>query len=253
MQLPARRSALLVPLGAGAHARQRLCFALDYASLDEAMTAAGALAPHVGKLKVGLELFVAEGPRAVREPAALGCEVFLDLKLHDIPETVARAVSAARASGATYLTVHAGGGPAMLAAAARRAEREGGPTLLAVTVLTSLDHHDLASVGVEASPREHALRLATVARDAGIPGLVCSAAEVAALRALVGPSPLLVTPGIRPAGAATGDQKRVATPAEALRAGASWLVVGRPLRDAPDPVAAAVALLAEVRDATTAS
>ncbi|MCC6217754.1 MAG: orotidine-5'-phosphate decarboxylase [Polyangiaceae bacterium] len=233
-------------LGTHGAARERLCFALDYASLDDALIGARAVAPYVGKLKVGLELFSAAGPEAVRQAAALGCELFLDLKLHDIPETVERAVAATRASGAAYLTVHASGGPAMLAAAARRAEREGGPTLLAVTVLTSLDAADLAATGVPATPADQVRRLARVAREAGIPGLVCSAAEVAGLRALLGPEVQLVTPGIRPAAAPTADQKRVATPSEALRAGASWLVVGRPLRDAPDPAAAAQALLAEV-------
>ena len=201
---------------------------------------------------MGLELFVAEGPAAVTLGRKLGNQVFLDLKLHDIPETVERAVASAAAVGARYLTIHGSGGPRMLEAAARRAERENtGLVLLAVTVLTSLDESDLAATGVSGSTAEQALRLARLAQKSGVNGLVCSVAEVARLRAELGPSAVLVTPGIRPAGAARGDdQKRVGTPADAIRSGSSLLVVGRPIRDAADPAAAARAVLSVIAEAS---
>ena len=227
--------------------RDRLAFALDYPTLAEARAGAARVAPVVGVLKVGLELFVAEGPAAVRLGTELGNQVFLDLKLHDIPETVERAVATAGQLGATYLTLHAQGGPRMLEAAASRALKEGaGLKLLAVTVLTSLDASDLAAVGVAGAPAEQVLRLGKLARSVGVHGLVCSTAEVAALRAALGAEAILVTPGIRPLGAAVGDQKRVGTPASALRDGSSLLVVGRPIRDAADPAAAAAAILDEM-------
>lgn len=230
--------------------RERLAFALDYPTLAEASAAGLLVSSEVGVLKIGLELFVAHGPEAVRILSGLRCQVFLDLKLHDIPETVERAVATAGQLGAGYLTLHAAGGPRMLEAAAQRAEREGtGLKLLAVTVLTSLDASDLQATGVSASPTDHVLRLGKLARGAGIHGLVCSTAEVGALRAALGPDAILVTPGIRPAGAAVGDQKRVGTPASALKDGSSLLVVGRPIRDAADPVAAARAILAEMSGA----
>ena len=230
--------------------RDRLAFALDYPTLAEAEAGAARVAEVVGVLKVGLELFVAEGPAAAKLGQKLGIQVFLDLKLHDIPETVERAVATAGQLGASLLTLHAAGGPRMLEAAAKRAEREGaGLKLLAVTVLTSLDAADLQATGVAASPAEHVLRLGKLARASGIHGLVCSTAEVGALRSALGPEPILVTPGIRPAGAAVGDQKRVGTPASALRDGSSLLVVGRPIRDAADPVAAARSILTEMSGA----
>lgn len=234
--------------------RDRLAFALDYPTLAEAEAGAARVTEVVGVLKVGLELFVAEGPAAVRLGAKLGNKVFLDLKLHDIPETVERAVATAGQLGATYLTVHAAGGPRMLEAAAKRAEKEAaGLKLLAVTVLTSLDAGDLQATGVSATPAEHVLQLGRLARAAGIHGLVCSTAEVAALRRALGPDAILCTPGIRPVGAAAGDQKRVGTPASALRDGSSLLVVGRPIRDAADPVAAARAILKEMSEALAAT
>lgn len=230
--------------------RDRLAFALDYPTLAEAEAGAARVAEVVGVLKVGLELFVAEGPAAAKLGRKLGIQVFLDLKLHDIPETVERAVATAGQLGASLLTLHAAGGPRMLEAAAKRAEREGtGLKLLAVTVLTSLDATDLQATGVMATPAEHVLKLGKLARASGIHGLVCSTAEVAALRSALGPDAILVTPGIRPAGAAVGDQKRVGTPASALRDGSSLLVVGRPIRDAADPVAAARSILAEMSGA----
>lgn len=215
----------------------RLCAALDLPSLAAAEPFARAVAPHVGMLKVGLELFVAEGPPAVRAVAALGRPVFLDLKLHDIPNTVEGAARSAAASGAALLTVHAAGGAEMVRAAVRGAGP--GVRVLAVTVLTSLDAPALEGIGLEGPPEAAVVRLARLAVGAGAGGLVCSPHEVAAVRAAVGPGPLLVVPGVRPAGAARGDQSRVATPAEAVRAGADVIVLGRPLRDAADPAAAA--------------
>jgi len=224
--------------------QERICAALDFGSWPEAEPFARAVAPAVGMLKVGLELFAAEGPRAVGAAAALGRPVFLDLKLHDIPNTVEGAARSAAASGASLLTVHASGGSRMVEAAVRGAG--GKLRILAVTVLTSLDGPQLARIGLAGPVERAVVRLARLAVEAGAGGLVCSPLEVAAVRAAVGPGPLLVVPGVRPAGAAHGDQQRVATPAEALRAGADVLVVGRPLRDAADPAAAARALAAEI-------
>ena len=232
-------------------ARDKLAFALDFPSLSEAREGAARVTDAVGVLKVGLELFVSEGPRAVELGRQLGCEIFLDLKLHDIPETVERAVASAAALGVRYLTLHAAGGPKMLAAAARRAERENtGLKLLAITVLTSLDASDLLATGVSSAPAEHALRLARLAHDQGVAGMVCSALEVGALRDALGPAPILVTPGIRPQANGADDQKRTGTPAAAIRAGASLLVVGRPIRDAADPAAAARAISDEIQRAS---
>jgi orotidine-5'-phosphate decarboxylase len=216
---------------------ERICVALDFPSWREAEPFARTVAPGVGLLKVGLELFAAEGPQAVRAAASLGRPVFLDLKLHDIPNTVEGAARSAAASGASLLTVHASGGPAMVAAAVKGAG--GRLRVLAVTVLTSLDAAALRAIGLEGPAEAAVVRLARLAVDAGAGGLVCSPHEVRAVRAAVGPGPLLVVPGVRPAGAAKGDQARVATPAEAVAAGADVIVVGRPLRDAADPVAAA--------------
>jgi orotidine-5'-phosphate decarboxylase len=220
-----------------------ICFALDYASAAEAESAAARVRDAVGMVKVGLELFVAEGPKAV---AAIGaaCErpVFLDLKLHDIPETVERAVARAAALGAKVLTVHAGGGPVMLARAAKRAQAEGnGLVIAAVTVLTSLDDADLAAMGTQGTVATHALRLARMAWEQGVRAFVCSPHEVKAMRAALGRDATLITPGVR-ATDAGDDQKRVATAAQAMGDGADWLVVGRPIRDARDPLAAATAL-----------
>jgi orotidine-5'-phosphate decarboxylase len=220
--------------------QNRICAALDFASWREAEPFAHAIAPHVGLLKVGLELFTAEGPAAVRAAAALGKPVFLDLKLHDIPNTVEGAARSAASTGAALLTVHASGGPEMVRAAVRGAG--GKVRVLAVTVLTSLDADALERIGLTGPPESAVVRLARLAVDAGAGGLVCSPHEVAAVRAAVGPGPLLVVPGVRPAGAALGDQARVATPEAAVRAGADVIVLGRPLRDADDPAATALAL-----------
>ncbi|MBX3181837.1 MAG: orotidine-5'-phosphate decarboxylase [Polyangiaceae bacterium] len=234
-------------------ARDHLAFPLDYPTLESARRGAEQVRGEMGVLKVGLELFTAVGPEAVRLGEALGMAVFLDLKLHDIPATVESAVSSAAGLGVRYLTLHASGGPRMLEAAQEAAARAGtGLTLLAVTVLTSLDERDLGAVGVSRAPGAQALALAELALSAGIGGLVCSPAELAPLRERHGDAPALVTPGIRPAGAERGDQKRVGTPHEAILAGSSLLVVGRPVRQAPDPRAAAAALRAEVAEALSA-
>ena len=222
--------------------RDRLCAALDFPAWSAAEPFARAVAPEVGMLKVGLELFAAEGPAAVRAAAALGRPVFLDLKLHDIPNTVEGAARSAASCGAALLTVHASGGADMIRAAVRGAGT--GVRVLAVTVLTSLDAAALDAIGLAGPPQDAVVRLARLAVAAGAAGLVCSPLEVAAVRAAVGAAPLLVVPGVRPAGAARGDQARVASPADAVRAGADVLVVGRPLREGGDPAAAARAIAA---------
>lgn len=225
----------------------RLIVALDFPEAAPALDLADRLDGHCRWFKVGLELYLAEGNAILHELRRRGFSVFLDLKLHDIPNTVARAVRSVAETGAELLTVHAAGGPAMLAAAAEAADTVAhGPRLLAVTVLTSMDRAQLAATGIASSPADQVLRLAEMAASAGISGFVASAEEVAALRRKL-PSAILVIPGIRPAGAATGDQKRTATPAAALSAGADYLVVGRPITQAPDPAAAALAILEEMQ------
>lgn len=232
--------------------KDRLAFALDYPNLEEARQGAERVMDSVGVLKVGLELFIKEGAAAVRMAQSLRCAVFLDLKLHDIEKTVERAVGTASALGAKYLTIHTSGGPKMMEAAARRAEKEGaGLCVLGVTVLTSLDRDDLRAIGLDVNPADQAERLARLANACGLGGLVCSSAEVERLRASVGPAMTLVTPGIRPAGTDHGDQKRVGTPGDAIRSGADILVVGRPIRDSENPTAAAESLLSAIREATS--
>ena len=218
--------------------------ALDTAERETFERWAAFFGPRVGVLKVGLEAFVRFGPGAVEAARRAGGRVFLDLKLHDIPNTVAGAVASARELGADFLTVHAGGGPAMLEAAVRAAGGRLG--VLAVTVLTHLDAAELARLDLPGTAAERALAWARLAREAGCAGVVCSPRELAALRPVLPRPFLLVTPGIRPAGAEAGDQKRTATPAAALAAGADLLVVGRPLTGAPDPDAALAALAAEL-------
>jgi orotidine-5'-phosphate decarboxylase len=235
-------------------AKERLIYPLDVASLAEARDQVALLAGEVGVFKVGLELFTTSGPEAVRLVHDAGARCFLDLKLHDIGETVARSVAAAVALRVRFLTVHAVNGARALTRAAQAAA--GSDTqLLAVTVLTSLEDADLAEIGLSGPTGDAVTRLAGVAFGAGVPGLVCSPRECASLRAALGPAgrgPVLVVPGVRPAGAATNDQRRVATPADAIRAGADYLVVGRPIRDAADPRGAARAIVAEIADATSA-
>ncbi|UWZ82493.1 orotidine-5'-phosphate decarboxylase [Occallatibacter riparius] len=228
-------------------ARQRLIVALDVPDARAASVLVDRLDDTCTWFKVGLELFVAAGPAVLEPILRRGYSVFLDLKLHDIPNTVAAAVRSAASLGAKMLTVHAGGGPVMLTAAQEAASAfTNGPQLLAVTVLTSMDEMQLKAVGAERSPAEQVALLARMGMDSGICGFVCSPQEVGALRSMTGPEGTLVIPGIRPAGGAVGDQKRIATPADALRSGASYLVVGRPITQAPDPAAAAEAILAEM-------
>jgi orotidine-5'-phosphate decarboxylase len=231
-------------------ARQRLIVALDVPSATASAELINKLEGTCQWFKVGLELFTAAGPAVLEPLVARGHSVFLDLKFHDIPNTVAGAVRSAAGLGARMINVHAAGGPAMLAAA--KAALEGitnPPGLLAVTVLTSMDAAQLESTGVARSPAQQVELLAKMCFAAGIRGFVCSPQEVAALRALTGPEGVLVIPGIRPAGSDTNDQKRLATPAEALRAGASYLVIGRPITQAPDPAKAAEGVLAEMAEA----
>ncbi len=225
-----------------------LIVALDVPSINEARDALRKLPPEARWIKVGLELYTAEGPAIVREIRAGGRLVFLDLKLHDIPNTVARAVRAACELGAQMLTLHASGGRAMIRAAADALRAEGDPKLrlVAVTMLTSLGPDDMADLGISRALPEQAAALGRLALDCGAHGVVCSAREAAAMRASLGPHAIVVTPGIRPAGENSEDQKRVATPAMAVRSGATHLVVGRPILNAPDPAAATRAILAEM-------
>jgi orotidine-5'-phosphate decarboxylase len=220
----------------------RIVVALDVPSLDEAEALAGKLAGAVGWFKVGLELFAAHGPAAVEAIRAHG-PVFLDLKLHDIPTTVERAAARVADLGVGLLTVHASGGPAMVQAAIRGLGRGG--EVLAVTVLTSMSDEDLAAIGAPAAATQ-VPALARLAVGVGAPGLVCAPPDLVAVRETVGPDVRLVTPGVRPGGAAADDQARVATPATAVADGADLLVIGRPITRADDPVAAAEAIAAEL-------
>jgi orotidine-5'-phosphate decarboxylase len=230
----------------------RVIVALDFADTAPALALAARLDPTTCALKVGKELFTSADAGLVRELVRRGFRVFLDLKFHDIPNTVALACVAATRLGVWMLNVHASGGPAMMAAAREavvRTAAEAGvprPLLIAVTVLTSLTASDLASIGVDATPEQQVLRLARLAQSQGLDGVVCSAQEAYALRQAIGPAFKLVTPGIRPAGAAVQDQARVMTPRDALAAGAHYLVIGRPITAAPDPVAALDAINASI-------
>lgn len=224
--------------------------ALDFPAAKDALEFVDKLGSKCIWYKVGLELFVAAGPEFVRTLVDRGCSIFLDLKFNDIPNTAAGAARSGAALGVRMMTLHASGGPAMLAAARNAVEViENPPQLLAVTVLTSMDQAQVAAVGVERTPAAQVELLGRMGLDAGISGFVCSPQEVATLRAMAGPEAVLVIPGIRPAGGVVGDQKRVATPADALRNGASYLVVGRPITQAADPVAAAEAILEEMAEA----
>ena len=217
--------------------------AIDTTDLEYARALAALLKPHVGGVKLGLEFFSAHGPKSVRMFADLGLPIFLDLKFHDIPNTVAGAVRAAAGLGVDILNVHAAGGPAMLKAAVEAARGVNPKTkVIAVTVLTSLADSDLEAVGQRVPAVEQVARLARLAGDCGLDGVVCSAHEIAVLRAALGPEFLLVVPGIRPKGADLGDQQRVMGPQEARAAGASILVIGRPITAAPDPAQAARAI-----------
>jgi orotidine-5'-phosphate decarboxylase len=230
--------------------RERLIVALDVPSVDAAMDLVDQLQGTCRWFKVGMELYYAAGNSVVNRLLDRGFEVFLDLKLHDIPNTVAGGVRSVACSGASLLTIHAAGGEQMMRAAAQTATLPNAPELLAVTVLTSMDASELSAVGVADAPSAQVLRLARLAKISGINGLVCSPEEVAAVREAMGPSARLVVPGIRPAGlGASDDQRRIATPAETIIRGASMLVVGRPITQAADPAGAATAILNEIRAA----
>lgn len=223
---------------------ERIIVALDLPTAEAALALVSRLGPHAGFFKIGLQLYTAAGPEIVRALRERGGRIFLDLKLHDIPNTVGRAVESAASFGVEMLTLHLGGGGAMI-----RAAVEAGPAkllLLGVTVLTSSDEATLRETGVSSPLQEQVLRLARLGIENGVGGVVASPLEAAALRAAHGPTLKIVTPGIRPAGAAANDQKRVLSPAEALAAGADFLVVGRPITAAADPRAALEQIVADV-------
>ena len=231
------------------NAKESLCVALDSSDLGWIRSAATALADHVGWLKIGLEAFSAHGPDLVEELTGFGPRIFLDLKLHDIPATVGRAAANCAACGASMLTVHASGGRRMLEAAmegARHGAKKIPPEIVAVTVLTSLDSTSLSELEIDRSPADLVGAWAGLAAKSGLDGVVASAHEAAALRREFGKDFLLVTPGIRPASSATDDQRRVVTPAEAIRAGADVVVVGRPITGADDLVEAAKNIVEEM-------
>ena len=239
-------------LNSAAEARQRLILALDFPSAAQSLGFLDRLDGRAAWVKVGLELYLASGPGIIETLTQRGLNVFLDLKLHDIPNTVAGAVRSVSSTGAALLTVHASGGPAMLSAAAEAASATpGAPRLLAVTVLTSMDEAQLRATGVASTATAQVIRLADIALAAGIPGLVCSPHEASAVRATHGQAPLLVVPGIRPTGSAVGDQSRIATPGTALESGASMLVVGRPITQAADPAQAFDAIVGEMMSANS--
>lgn len=231
----------------------RVIVALDYPEAEPALALAARLSPRACRLKVGKELFTAAGPRLVEALVQRGFEVFLDLKFHDIPNTVAQACKAAAGLGVWMLNVHALGGRTMLSAAREALEAAAArPLLIAVTVLTSHAEADLREVGIEGTPQSAALRLAGLSQACGLDGVVCSAQEGPVLRESLGETFLLVTPGIRTEADAAADQKRIVTPGEAVRMGASFLVVGRPVTRAADPLAALAAIDAEVERAAHA-
>ena len=227
--------------------RQRLIVALDVSTAAAAQKIVAAVGDSASTYKVGMQLYTAEGPRIVGDLVASNRRVFLDLKYHDIPNTVGAAVTEAARLGVSMLTVHASGGSKMLRAAVDAAQSNSRLMILAVTVLTSLDAQDLEQIGMPGSMPERVVKLAGLALANGCQGIVTSAREAFAVRGQLGDGFLIVTPGVRPAGAAVGDQVRVVTPAQAIRSGASHIVVGRPITDATDPAAAARAIIEEIR------
>ncbi len=230
--------------------KDRLIVALDVAGATQARQIVQAIGEAATTYKIGKQLFTAEGPQVVRDLVASGRKVFLDLKYHDIPNTVAAAVRSAAGLGVSMLTVHASGGSKMLKAATEAARQSAAkPTVLAVTVLTSLSDADLLEIGVAGNVLSQVVRLGLLARTAGCGGLVASAHEARELRKALGEGFAIVTPGVRPAGTATGDQARVVTPQNAIRAGATYLVVGRPILEAPDPAKAARQIADEIEAA----
>jgi len=223
--------------------RERIIIALDLPASEEALALVRELSPHPGLFKIGLQLYTAAGPDFVRTVRELGGRIFLDLKLHDIPNTVSRAIESADSLGVEMLTIHLSGGRAMIEAAVRAAPPK--MLLLGVTVLTSVDEATLRETGVPSPMEEQVLRLAQLGADSGIGGVVASPLELAPLRRAHGSKLKIVTPGIRPRGAAADDQKRALTPAEALKAGADFLVIGRSITAAPDPRAALEQIVAD--------
>jgi orotidine-5'-phosphate decarboxylase len=226
--------------------RERLIVALDVSSAAAAQKIVAAVGDSAFTYKVGMQLYTAEGPQVVRDLVASGRRVFLDLKYHDIPNTVGSAVAEAEKLGVSMLTVHASGCSRMLKAAVEAAKKRPELTILAVTVLTSMGGNDLEQIGLPGTVEENVVHLATLAVDCGCQGIVTSAREARAVRAKLGDGFAIVTPGVRPAGAAVGDQVRVVTPAEAIAAGASHIVVGRPITEAADPAAEARAILEQI-------
>jgi len=225
----------------------RILVALDYADPADALSLAQRLDPSACRLKVGKELFTRSGPAMVEQLHELGFQVFLDLKFHDIPHTVAQAVKSAASLGVWMVNVHALGGRRMLEAAREALEGHAQrPKLIAVTVLTSMAEEDLHEMGLMGSPEHHVEHLSGLAQQSGLDGVVCSAREANDLRRLWGPAGLLVTPGVRPRGADAGDQRRVVTPGEAIALGSSYLVIGRPITQAPDPLAALQGIRMEI-------
>ena len=223
-------------------ATDRLIVAIDRSSRDDILRIADALHGAAGMLKIGLQAFVANGPSIVREVLARGAKVFLDLKIHDIPNTAKHAVAEAASLGAAMVTVHTSGGQAMLRACVAAAEG-GGSIILGVTILTSLDDAELQRIGFAGSSLDNAVRLAKLAQASGLRGVVASPHEVAKIRDACGSGMCIVVPGIRPEGSEAGDQRRTTTPAAAIAAGADYIVVGRPITDASDPRAAALAIV----------
>lgn len=229
----------------------RVIVALDFPATGPALDLLASIDPAQCRVKIGKEMFTRAGPAFVEKVATAGFEIFLDLKYHDIPNTVAAACAAAADMGVWMMNVHASGGRRMMAAAAERLAGLGRerPLLIGVTILTSLAQEDISEVGYPGTPAENVLRLAALAEQSGLDGVVCSPLEVVPLRAQCSAAFRLVTPGVRPAGAAVDDQKRIMTPGDAIRAGASYLVIGRPITAAPDPLASLQAINAEVAEA----
>jgi len=228
--------------------QDKIIIALDVPDTDGALRLLDSLGEPPALCKIGLELFTAEGPAVVKAVQSRGCEIFLDLKFHDIPNTVAHAVRSAAGLGVAMTTLHAVGGPAMLEAAAKAVAASGNKNLLllAVTVLTSMDAAQLSSTGISVEPKEQVLRLAGLSKNADIGGIVCSPLEVTSIRESFGDDLRIVTPGVRPTWAAAGDQKRVMTPVEAVAAGSDWLVIGRPITAAESPQRAYEKIVSEL-------
>lgn len=232
----------------------RIVVAMDYDNAESCVAMAERLDPKLCRLKVGKELFTVAGPQVVEALMARGFEVFLDLKFHDIPNTTAKAVKAAAELGVWMVNVHASGGERMMLAAREQLDKVSGPSplLIAVTVLTSMERQDLRAVGLDVEPQEQVLNLARLTQQAGLDGVVCSAQEVAMLRAKLGEAFALVTPGIRPQNSAADDQRRIVTPGDAIAMGSSYLVVGRPITQSADPVLACESIVAEIARAESA-